>query len=486
MSRFPLVGLLTFSLISLISCAEKASEQQNPANKKTIADSAMVVSAREEASKIGLQILKDGGNAFDAMVATEMALAVCYPFAGNLGGGGFMVYRTFDGKIGALDYREKAPLKASKTMYLDQNGEPNPKLSREGSLAVGVPGTVAGMFKVNQKFGTLSMAKLLKPSINLARRGFVITQNQANMLNRFQAKFLEVNKDSILFSKKFNPGDTLKNEALANTLTRISQNGISEFYGGSTGEILIDYISQYGGILSLSDLENYEAVWRTPIVFDYKKLKVISMPPPSSGGIVLGQILKMLEPYDLKGYGHNSAKYIQALTEAERRAYADRSFYLGDPDFVNIPTDSLMSDSYLEQRMKEFNFDRATRSKDIEHGEILGYESDETTHYSIVDQFGNAIAATTTLNGAYGSKLFSDELGFFLNNEMDDFSAKPGVPNMFGLIGAEANAIAPGKRMLSSMTPTIVEKDGEFWMSVGTPGGSTIITSVLQTILNVY
>jgi gamma-glutamyltranspeptidase/glutathione hydrolase len=486
MSRFPLVGLLTFSLISLISCAEKASEQQSPANKKTIADSAMVVSAREEASKIGIQILKDGGNAFDAMVATEMALAVCYPFAGNLGGGGFMVYRTFDGKIGALDYREKAPLKASKTMYLDQNGEPNPKLSREGSLAVGVPGTVAGMFKVNQKFGTLSMAKLLKPSIDLARRGFVITQNQANMLNRFQAKFLEVNKDSILFSKKFNPGDTLKNEALANTLTRISQNGISEFYGGSTGEILIDYISQYGGILSLSDLENYEAVWRTPIVFDYKKLKVISMPPPSSGGIVLGQILKMLEPYDLKGYGHNSAKYIQALTEVERRAYADRSFYLGDPDFIDIPVDSLLDSEYLKQRMINFSFEEATDSKDIEHGEILGYESDETTHYSIVDQFGNAIAATTTLNGAYGSKLFSDELGFFLNNEMDDFSAKPGVPNMFGLIGAKANAIAPGKRMLSSMTPTIVEKDGEFWMSVGTPGGSTIITSVLQTILNVY
>ncbi|WP_019039230.1 gamma-glutamyltransferase [Psychroflexus tropicus] len=467
------------------SCSKKDTAQHTHSSKTTIADSAMVVSARKEASEIGLQILKDGGNAFDAMVATEMALAVCYPFAGNLGGGGFMVYRTNDGATGALDYREKAPLEASKTMYLDKNGEPNPKLSREGSLAVGVPGTVAGMFQVNEKFGTLSMAKLLKPSIDLAKRGFMITAKQANMLNRFQENFLEINKDSILFSRQFAKGDTLKNYALANTLERISENGLSEFYGGHSGQILIEFLSDYGGIMSLKDLEEYHAVWRQPIEFDYKNLKVISMPPPSSGGIVLGQILKTLEAYDLKQLGHNSIKYIQLLTEAERRAYADRSFYLGDPDFVDIPVDSLLDSEYLKQRMISFSFEEATNSKDIEHGEITGYENDETTHYSIVDQYGNAIAATTTLNGAYGSKLYSSELGFFLNNEMDDFSTKPGVPNMFGLIGAEANAIAPGKRMLSSMTPTIVEKDGDFWMSVGTPGGSTIITSVLQTILNV-
>lgn len=470
----------------IFSCTEKENKKEEHQIETPHADSAMVVSAREEASRIGLDILKKGGNAFDAMVATEMALAVCYPFAGNLGGGGFMVYRTNDGKTGALDYREKAPLSATKTMYLDENAKPNPKLSRRGSLAIGVPGTVAGMFKVNEKFGTLPMVDLLQPSIDLARKGFVLTSSQAELLNTLQSTFLEVNKDSILFSGQFKSGDTLRNMALAETLERISKNGASEFYEGETGEILVDFILKYGGIISLEDLKKYEAVWRTPIEISYKELNVISMPPPSSGGIVLGQILKMIENYNLKDLGHNSSKYIQLLTEAERRAYADRSFYLGDPDFVSIPQDSLLSEKYLKRQMQNFSFETATHSEEIEHGEIVGYESEETTHYSIVDQYGNAIAATTTLNGAYGSKLFSDEIGIFLNNEMDDFSAKPGVPNMFGLIGAEANSIEPGKRMLSSMTPTIVEKDGALWMSVGTPGGSTIITSVLQTILNVY
>ncbi|MFD0933203.1 gamma-glutamyltransferase [Psychroflexus salinarum] len=483
-----IIKFLSLLLIIVVSfsCQKKVSQNDNKQTETTITDSAMVVSAREEASIIGLDILKKGGNAFDAMVATEMALAVCYPFAGNLGGGGFMVYRTNDGKTGALDYREKAPLSATKTMYLDESGQPIPQLSRLGSLAIGVPGTVAGMFKVNEKFGTLPMTDLLQPSIDLAKKGFVVTSDQADMLNTLQSTFLEVNKDSILFSKQFQNGDTLRNIALAETLERIANNGATEFYGGNTGEILVDFISSYGGIISLEDLKQYEAVWRTPIEISYKDLKVISMPPPSSGGIVLGQILKMIENYNLKNLGHNSSKYIQLLTEAERRAYADRSFYLGDPDFVEIPQDSLLSDRYLKQRMQDFSFESATNSEEIEHGKIIGFESKETTHYSIVDQFGNAIAATTTLNGAYGSKLFSNELGIFLNNEMDDFSAKPGFPNMFGLIGAEANSIAPEKRMLSSMTPTIVEKNGKLWMSVGTPGGSTIITSVLQTILNVY
>ncbi|MBZ9620552.1 gamma-glutamyltransferase [Psychroflexus lacisalsi] len=483
----------SFSFLSCLyvlnlSIACQTSTTQGPKLEKPTnqADSAMVVSAREEASKIGLQILQNGGNAFDAMIATEMALAVCYPFAGNLGGGGFMVYRTNDGKTGSLDYREKAPLSASKTMYLDENGDPDSELSRVGSLAIGIPGTVAGMFKVNEKFGTLPMSELLQPSIDLANNGFEVTSGQADMLNRLQTTFLEVNKDSILYSRKFSSGDTVRNLALAKTLERISQNGISEFYGGQTGNVLVDFISKHGGIIGTEDLTKYEAVWRTPVKIAYKELNVISMPPPSSGGIVLGQILKMIESYDLNALDHNSSKYIQLLVEAERRAYADRSFYLGDPDFVSIPQDSLLSEEYLKQRMQDFSFETATHSEEIEHGEIIGIESDETTHYSIVDQYGNAIAATTTLNGAYGSKLFVNELGIFLNNEMDDFSAKPGVPNMFGLIGAEANSIAPEKRMLSSMTPTIVEKNGEFWMSVGTPGGSTIITSVLQTILNVY
>lgn len=478
-SLFLLIGLV-------LGCQQKDKKNDTNLVETTISDSAMVVSARKEASKIGIDILKQGGNAFDAMVATEIALAVCYPFAGNLGGGGFMVYRTNEGKTGALDYREKAPLSATETMYLDKNGDPIPQLSRLGGKAIGVPGTVAGMFKVNEKFGSLPMLDLLQPSIDLAKQGFVVTSKQANMLNTLQSTFLEINKDSILFTRQFNEGDTIRNIALAKTLLRISEKGASEFYGGPTGEILIDFISRYGGILTIEDLENYEAVWRDPVEVSYKNLTITSMPPPSSGGIVLGQILKMLEDYELKKLGHNSAKYIQILTEAERRAYADRSFYLGDPDFVEIPTDSLLSDRYLKQRMQDFSFESATNSAEIEHGKIIGFESDETTHYSIVDQFGNAIAATTTLNGAYGSKLFSNELGIFLNNEMDDFSVKPGFPNMFGLIGAEANAIEPGKRMLSSMTPTIVEKNGELWMSLGTPGGSTIITSVLQTVLNVY
>ena len=476
---------LAFLMIQLsVGCQHKSNESQKPIGQ--VADSAMVVSAREEASKIGLEVLKQGGNAFDAMVATEIALSVCYPFAGNLGGGGFMVYRTHDGKIGALDYREKAPKASTKTMYLDETGEPNPKLSREGSLAIGVPGTVAGMFAVHEKFGSLPMKRLLHPSIDLAEKGFEVTKKQAAMLTNFQSKFLEVNKDSIFYSKQFKPGDTIKNLALANTLKRISENGLSEFYEGKTADLLIDFITKYGGIMTKDDLKQYEAIWRDPVEISYKDLNVISMPPPSSGGIVLGQILKMVESYNLKSLGHNSSKYIQVLTEAERRAYADRSFYLGDPDFVSIPRDSLLDIDYLKKRMADFSFDNATASEDIRHGKIIGAESDETTHYSIIDQFGNAIAATTTLNGAYGSKLYSNELGLFLNNEMDDFSAKPGFPNMFGLIGAEANSIEPGKRMLSSMTPTVIEKNGELWMSVGTPGGSTIITSVLQTLLNVY
>ncbi|MBZ9653038.1 gamma-glutamyltransferase [Psychroflexus montanilacus] len=484
---------LIFKLFSILyifsfawSCQKGDAQSTRQINKTIIADSAMVVSARQEASEIGLSILKKGGNAFDAMIATEMALAVCFPFAGNLGGGGFMVYRTSEGETGALDYREKAPLSATKTMYLDDTGKPNSQLSRIGSLAIGVPGTVAGMFKVHEKFGSIPMSDLLQPSIELAKSGFAVTSKQAKMLDQMQSLFMEVNKDSILFSGQFRKGDSIKNLALANTLEKIALNGLSEFYDGKTGQTLVDFISSRGGILNVKDLKNYEAVWREHIEISYKNLNVISMPPPSSGGIVLGQILKMIEDFDLKALGHNSTKYVQTLAEAERRAYADRSFYLGDPDFIDIPVDSLLSEHYSKLRMQDFSFEAATTSEEIEHGKFSVAESDETTHYSIVDQFGNAIAATTTLNGAYGSKLFCSELGIFLNNEMDDFSAKPGYPNMFGLVGAEANSIAPGKRMLSSMTPTILEKDDKLWMSLGTPGGSTIITSVLQTILNVY
>ena len=473
----------------LISCKNEALKTAVPNPEPQIGlitERAMVVSAREEASQIGSDIMQKGGNAFDAMVATEMALALTYPTAGNLGGGGFIVYRTQSGEIGSFDFREKAPLQATKDMYLDTEGAFIKEKSKVGGLAVGVPGTIAGIFAVHQKLGTLPIEEILKPVIDLAQRGYVVTEKQAKRLEKYKATFEEVNKETSLYTRDYKEGDTIKNIALANTLTRISQQGRKEFYEGETARKLVDYINSKDGIISMKDLESYEAEWREPIVFDYKDLRVISMSPPSSGGICLAQILKSIEKFPLKKYGHNSTKAIQVITEAERRAYADRSHFLGDPDFVDIPVDELISDAYLKGRMDDFSFDKATLSAAMDHGEIPGYESTETTHYSIVDPFGNAVAVTTTLNGAFGSKLYVKELGFFLNNEMDDFSAKPGEPNMFGLIGGEANAIAPQKRMLSSMTPTIVEKEDSFWMTLGTPGGSTIITSVLQTILNVY
>lgn len=480
---------IVFILIALLcySCKTDTVANKRQINSRgLIAKEAMVVSAREEASKIGIEILKKGGNAFDAMMATELALAVCYPYAGNLGGGGFLVYRLADGTKGALDYREKAPLAASKNMYLDENGEVIKDLSTVGSMAVGIPGTVAGIFKAQERFGQLDIKTILSPVIELARKGYVVTKKQEQRLAAYDSIFKTVNGKEILYNKNLNAGSTIQNQKLAETLERLALNGKDEFYKGETAKILVNYLQSKGSIITLEDLNKYDAKWRDPISFDYDDLTITSMPPPSSGGICLAQLMKMIEPFDLNDYGHNSLKTIQVLAEAEKRAYADRSFYLGDPDFVDIPVETLISDVYLNERMESFSFIEPTPVDSISHGSIVGYESEETTHYSIVDQFGNAIAVTTTINGGYGSKLYVDELGFFLNNEMDDFSSKPGEPNYYGLLGAEANSIAPEKRMLSSMTPTIVEKDGDFYMSVGTPGGSTIITSVLQTILNVH
>nr|WP_315176184.1 gamma-glutamyltransferase [uncultured Flavobacterium sp.] len=451
-----------------------------------IANKAMVVSAREEASKIGVEIMQKGGNAFDAMVATELALAVAYPYAGNLGGGGFMVYRKANGEIGSLDYREKAPLAAHKTMFLDKEGNVIKGKSTESPLAIGVPGTIAGVFAVHKKLGSLPMSEILKPVIALAEKGVVVTRKQERRLNDYREEIIKVNGTNTLFAKPFKEKDTIKYPALAATLKRIAKNGRDEFYKGQTAKTLVQYLQQKGGIITMKDLRQYEAKWRTPLSFQYKDLKIISMPPPSSGGICLAEIFKMIAPFDLSKMGHNSTESIQVIVEAERRAYADRSHYLGDPDFVKIPIKALLADDYLQQRMSSFSFEKATLSSEIKEGKVNYNESTETTHYSIVDAAGNAVAATTTLNDGYGSKYYCDALGFFLNNEMDDFSAKPGTPNMFGLVGNEANSIAPGKRMLSSMTPTIVEKNGQLFMVVGSPGGSTIITSVLQTILNAY
>ena len=462
-----------------------------------ISENAMVVTAREEASKIGIEILKKGGNAFDAMVATELALAVAYPYAGNIGGGGFMVFRKNNGEVGSLDYREKAPIGATRDMYLDKNNNVIEGLSTIGGLAVGVPGTIAGVFEVYEKYGTLSIEEIFQPVIDLALKGVVVTKKQDARLKQYYSEInhnktfwngtenVQYDKSS-LWKKVWNEKDTIKYSALAKTLKRIMLNGKKEFYEGKTASELVKFVQKNGGIITLEDLKSYEPRWRKPVVFEYDDLKIISMSPPSSGGICLEQIMKMINPYDLQKYGHNQVDYIKLLVEAERRAYADRSYYLGDPDFNEIPYKEITSNEYLSSRMKDFSFSTPTLSKDLNPGDINIIESSETTHYSILDQFGNSVSVTTTLNAAYGSKLYSDELGFFLNNEMDDFSSKPGVPNMYGLIGSKINRIEPGKRMLSSMTPTIVEKNNDLYMVLGTPGGSTIITSVLQTILNVH
>jgi gamma-glutamyltranspeptidase/glutathione hydrolase len=474
--------------IILLGITSFTSFAQNNINKPTglVTSNAMVVSAREEASKIGVEIMRKGGNAFDAMIATELALAVAYPYAGNLGGGGFMVYRKANGEVGSLDYREKAPLAATKDMFLDEKRNVIKGKSTETTLAIGIPGTIAGIFAVHKKFGFLPMSIILKPVITLAEKGVIVTKKQEQQLNRNRDAIIERNGESTLLATVYKENDTIKYPALVETLKRIQKNGRDEFYKGKTARILVDYLKKKGAIITMKDLAEYEAKWRKPLTFNYKDLRITSMSPPSSGGICLAQILKMIEPFDLEKMGQNSAQAIQVIVEAERRAYADRNFYLGDPDYVNIPIKSLLSEDYLKQRMSNFSFDKATSSSDVKKGEVTYNESTETTHYSIVDQFGNAIAATTTLNDGFGSKYYCDELGFFLNNEMDDFSIKPGEPNMFGLVGNEANSIAPQKRMLSSMTPTIVEKSGNLFMVVGTPGGSTIITSVLQTILNVH
>lgn len=488
------LSFLFLIFLILLSCKDNVNTTTSSQSPAVTFENGMVVSAREEASKIGIEIMKQGGNAFDAMLGTHFALAVTFPYAGNLGGGGFLVYRLENTFSETLDFREKAPLAATRDMYLDKDGNVIKDLSTVGALAVGVPGSVEGVFTAHEEFGKLPITTILKPVIDLAENGFVVTEKQADRFRKYDSIFRAVNGKPIPYNASVKKGDILKNPELAETLRRIAEHGYTEFYSGKTADVLIEYLNERGGIITHKDLKNYESKWRKPLTFNYKDLRVISMAPPSSGGICLGQILKTLEPYDIASYGHNSVKTIQVFTEAARRSYADRSYFLGDPDFVDIPKRHLLSDVYLEERMKDFNFNKATPSDSISYGMIEGYtferaiettESNETTHYSIVDKDGNAIAVTTTLNGAYGSKLYVDELGFFLNNEMDDFSSKPGEPNLYGLVGAEANSIAPEKRMLSSMTPTIVEKDGELRMVVGTPGGSTIITSVAEVILNV-
>lgn len=454
-----------------------------------IAPNGMVASAHPEASRVGVEILKKGGTAADAAVAVQFALAVVHPSAGNIGGGGFLVYRTKKGKNYTLDFREKAPSQGHKDMYLDANGNVIQGLSMTGHLASGVPGSVDGMVQIHKKFCKLSWADLLQPSVDLAEKGVILTAKEAAGLNRIKGDLQKLNLNTTYFlrqdGRSWQAGDTLIQADLGKTLRRIQVEGRAGFYEGQTAEMLVKEMQRGKGIITTDDLKQYHSAWRKPIVGQYKDYKLITMPPVSSGGVALIQLMKLVEPYPLKRWGWHADSTIQVMIEAERRVYADRAKFLGDPDFVKVPIKQLTSSDYLRQRWQDFSFEKATDSKAVKGGDIAGYESTETTHFSIVDKDGNAVAITTTLNGGYGSRVVVEGAGFFMNNEMDDFSIKPGVPNMFGLIGNKANAIAPGKRMLSSMTPTIIEKNKKLYMVVGTPGGSTIITSVFQTILNV-
>ncbi|MDR2223161.1 MAG: gamma-glutamyltransferase [Flavobacteriaceae bacterium] len=447
----------------------------------------VIVSAHPEASKVGVEILKKGGNAIDAAVAVELALAVVYPNAGNIGGGGFMVYRDAKGKVDALDYREKAPAQARENMYWGGDGKAITELSMRGALASGVPGTIDGMVKAHAKYGSLPWVDLVQPAIDLAAKGFVITEKQAVELTKYHEAFVKYSTEGTALTTKetWKAGDLLIQSNLAETLKRVQKEGRKGFYEGKTAELIVSEMQRGNGMMTLADLKNYEAVWRTPIVGEYMGMKVISMPPPSSGGIALIALFQSIEKYPLTKWGFQSEKTVQVMVEAERRVYADRAEHLGDPDFWKVPQKQLTTKAYNVERMQSMSFEQATKSSVIKAGELTGHESDETTHYCVVDKWGNAVSATTTLNDSYGSKTIVGGAGFLLNNEMDDFSVKPGTPNMYGLIGGKANAIEGNKRMLSSMSPTIIEKKGKLYMVVGTPGGSTIITSVFQTILNV-
>lgn len=446
----------------------------------------MVVSAHPIASEVGLEIIANGGNAADAAIAVQMALAVVYPSAGNIGGGGFFVYRKSDGETNSLDFREKAPKAAHENMYIDSSGKVIDDLSLVGHLAVGVPGTVDGMVEIHEKYGSLSWEELIQPAINLAENGFILTKKEARNLNYFNKnKVVTHNNENPYYSDSFEEGDSLILNDLSKTLNAIKNNRKQGFYSGWVANKMIDEISNNGGIINSDDLANYQSIWRKPIESNYKNYKVISMGPPSSGGILLAQMLEMISHYPIKKWGFHSKKSIHLMAEIERRAFADRSEHLADPDFYEIQYLSLLDSLYLSKRIEDINFNKVTLSSTVLPGEFISYESDETTHFSIIDSQGNAASVTTTLNASYGSGVIVKGAGFLLNNEMDDFSIQPGYPNLYGLIGGQANSIQPEKRMLSSMTPTILEKNGELFMVLGSPGGSTIITAVFQTILNV-
>ncbi|HMJ68194.1 MAG TPA: gamma-glutamyltransferase [Cyclobacteriaceae bacterium] len=485
--KLALAILSATTLLALTSCQPEKKREENLTTSTSAGPHGMVVSAHPIASRVGKEIMQKGGNAIDAAIAVQFTLAVVFPAAGNIGGGGFMMYRTKDGQYHALDFREKAPGKATTAMFLDRSGQVVPNLSTEGHLASGVPGSVDGMVEAHTKFGSLPWKDLLQPAIDLALNGFALTQREAGWMNDYRPTFEKYNtvQPQFLYRPLWKAGDTIRWADLGHTLERIRDNGRAGFYEGKTADDIVAEMKRGKGLISKEDLTNYKSSWRTPITSDYKEYKIISMPPSSSGGVCLIQLLKSVEPYPMKEWGFNSAKSVHLMVEAERRVYADRSKFLGDPEFYKVPLTEMIAPDYNKNRMSSFNESKATPSSDVAPGTITGYESEETTHYSIVDPQGNAVAITTTINGWFGSYVVVSGSGFFLNNEMDDFSSKPGVPNMFGVLGGEANKIEPGKRMLSAMTPTIVEKNGKLHMVLGSPGGSTIITAVFQVILNV-
>jgi len=484
--------LLLITLTTQISCKTGKGSHvyidpyKYEIQKKVTCDNGAVVSAHPLASKVGLSILKMGGNAVDAAIATQLALAVVYPNAGNLGGGGFLVAKLNNGNLISIDYREKAPGKAHKDMYLDNDGNPKFDLSQNGHLSAGVPGTVAGLF-ASSKYGKLSFDKLIQPAIDLAEKGFVISDNEAKAFNSLKQSLQKYNTVMPVFVKNISwkNGDTLFQKDLAQTLKRIKKNGAKGFYEGETAKLIEEEMKRGKGIITADDLKNYTAQERTPHVFEYKGYKIVGMPMPSSGGLLLHQMLKMIEDKNIGTMGFNSVKAVQLMTEVERRAYADRAEYMGDADFYKVPVSMLINEVYLQDRMKDYDPDKATPSTVVKPGSLPRAESEETTHLSVIDKDGNAVTVTTTLNNSYGSKTVVGGAGFFLNDEMDDFSIKPGAPNMYGAVGGKANAIMPGKRMLSSMTPTLVLKDDKPYLVVGTPGGTTIPTSVFQTIVNI-
>lgn len=450
-------------------------------------DSGMVVTAHPAGSVTGIEILRRGGNAIDAAVATGFALAVCYPEAGNIGGGGFMIVREADGRTDMIDYREKAPAAAKPEMFLNDSGNVVPGLSTGTCLAAGVPGTVDGLLSIHSKYGLLSLKDVIQPAIDLARKGFPVTEGQAADLNNNRENFIRRNRRLPAFVKDtpWTKGDTLRQPELAATLERIRDMGREGFYSGMTARMIINEMKRGNGLISTDDLANYTSEFRDPLRGEYRGYSIITASPPSGGGVILLQVLGMIEAYDLAGMGFHSSEMVHLIAEAERRAFADRSEFLGDPGFNKIPLTELLSDEYLSGRMESFNPDSASPSSSILPGNPLFREGDQTTHYSIADRWGNAVSVTTTLNETFGSSIVADSAGFLLNNEMDDFSVKPGVPNMFGLTGGSANSAEPGKRMLSSMTPVIVEREGRLFLIAGSPGGSTIPTSVLQVLVNV-